>query len=401
MIAIVLSPVECSWNISIHEKTKMSFRRVYRDNRKVPPIIGILTICLLWWFIDPSARNSLPLRPSSAPPLRSGSDHAPTPESPHAAQEDTIPPQGPNNDGGPGLASDDVLLILKTGSTVLWRRLPIHLATTLSPDRVKPNGTVIYSDAETRVGDHNVIDILAQLPKSVKESSAFELYHAIRDWDDTNYYLEQTGLPGDVDFHEGPPGGWRLDKYKFLPLIQHAGKEWPHVKWYIYTEDDTYLFLPNILLYLSEYDHRQSHYIGGLGEKLGTTFAHGGSGFALSRGAWEKSFGRGGDLVTKYQGFVDEACCGDYALGKVLNDYDVWFGDGKDDRADGGSWGFNGLPHWKIEFSQENWCKPVLTWHHAHNRDIARYFELEKSWDFSVSLKAPVSLFLVAASAQC
>ncbi|KAH8751288.1 hypothetical protein F5883DRAFT_608510 [Diaporthe sp. PMI_573] len=361
----------------------MSMRKVYRDNRRVPPVIALVTICLLWWFIDPSARYNIPSRTRKGLSVEGGGSND---ASKYAPQDEVIHSQTPEVDEQTVLTDDDVLLILKTGSTVLWRRLPIHLATTLTPNRVKPNGTAIYSDAEATIGNHNVIDILAQLPKSVKDSPAFELYHVIRDWDETNYYLEQTGLPGDVDFHEGPPGGWRLDKYKFLPLIQHAGKEWPHVKWYIYTEDDTYLFLPNILLYLSEYDHRQSHYIGGLGEKLGTTFAHGGSGFALSRGAWEKSFGRGGDLVTKYQGFVDDACCGDYALGKVLNDYDVWFGDGKDDRTDGGSWGFNGLPHWKIEFSQENWCKPVLTWHHAHNRDIARYYELEKSWDFSKPL---------------
>lgn len=375
----------------------MSMKRIYRDNRRVPPIIGLLTICFLWWFIDPSARNSLPEHPETSRPVRSGHSDVLAHADPQTPPGESTTSHSLSDKKETALTKDDVLLILKTGATVLWRRLPIHLSTTLSPDRVRPNGTVIYSDAEAKVSNYTVIDILAQLPKSVKDSPAFELYHAIRDWDDTNYYLEQTGLPGDVDFHEGPPGGWRLDKYKFLPLMQHAGREWPQAKWYIYTEDDTYLFLPNILLYLSEYDHRQSHYIGGLGEKLGTTFAHGGSGFALSRGAWEKSFGRGGDLVSKYQDFVDEACCGDYALGKVLNDYDVWFGDGKDDRADGGSWGFNGLPHWKIEFSKENWCKPVLTWHHAHNRDIARYYELEKSWDFSVSCKLPLDLHILSA----
>lgn len=197
---------------------------------------------------------------------------------------------------------------------------------------------------------------------------------------ETNFYVEQTGLPG---HDEGPPGGWRLDKYKFLLLIEHTGTNWPTAKWYLYTEDDTYMFPPNVLLYLSTHNHGESHWLGGLGEKLGTTFAHSGSVFALSRGARKQSFGRGGDLVKKYQNFVDDACCGDSALDKVLNDFGVKSGDNSGDEK--WSWGFNGLAHWKIEFSQENWCKPVLTWHYAYNRDIAKYHSLEKPWDFNVS----------------
>lgn len=346
--------------------------KIYRDNRVIPPLIGLATIFLLWCLIDPTVKQQQyqPIRPdrkhdgSNAPKVTQG--------------QSTLSHHGPGG-GHSHLHSDEVLLILKTGATVLWRRLPIHLATTISPDRIAPENVVLYSEVDVKIGNWTVLDILKQSPPARKDSPESELYRSLRDWDDTNYYIEHTGLPGD---DEGPPGGWRLDKYKFLPLIQHAGRNWPQVKWYLYTEDDTYMFLPNVLLYLSAYDHRESHWLGGLGEKLGTTFAHGGSGFALSRGAWEQSFGKGGDLAKKYESFVDQACCGDYALGKVLNDYGVKFGEDNGDTVK--FWGFNGLPHWKIEFSQENWCLPVLTWHHAHNRDIARYHELERSWDFSV-----------------
>lgn len=351
-----------------------------------------MTIFLLWCLIDPTAKYRQQLLPVSNFEIGASSSSSladQTKQGPSRAVEQgesTLSHHGPGRAGSSSsssssksLQSDEVLLILKTGATVLWRRLPIHLTTTLSPNRIAPENVVLYSEVDAKIGNWTVLDILKQSPPARKGSPEFELYGSLRDWDETNYYIEQTGLPGD---DEGPPGGWRLDKYKFLPLIQHAGQNWPNVKWYLYTEDDTYMFLPNVLLYLSNFDHKENHWLGGLGEKLGTTFAHGGSGFALSRGAWEQSFGKGGDLVKKYQSFVDTACCGDYALGKVLNDYGVKFGE------DHGNivkfWGFNGLPHWKIEFSRENWCLPVLTWHHAHNRDIARYHELEESWDFSV-----------------
>ncbi|KAH8844584.1 hypothetical protein MCOR27_011390 [Pyricularia oryzae] len=361
---------------------------IRRNNRIVPPIICLLTFCLLWQLLDLNAAQVLKAKQASSAAKPAPSKQHPT---------DPTWPQGqtPGSDSGTttttttaNLTSDDVLLILKTGGTVLWRRLPIHLSTTFAPERIGANNTVIYADVDAQIGRHAVIDVLASFPTALREKSpAFETYREIRDWHAANHYLEQTGLPGDVSTTEGPSGGWRLDKYKFLPLMQRAGRDFAQAKWYIYTEDDTYLFLPNVLRYLSRYDHTRPHYLGGLGEMLGVTFAHGGSGFALSRGAWEQSFGKGGDLVSKYATFVTESSFGDYALGKVLNDYGVQLGDEvTNDRKEGGAWGFNGLPHWKNEFSAENWCKPVLSWHHVHSRDIAMYYELEKSWNFEKTL---------------
>ncbi|KAK8104481.1 uncharacterized protein PG998_011514 [Apiospora kogelbergensis] len=336
---------------------------IRRNNRIVPPIICLFTICLLWWFIEPTGRHQLP---------KYGLNVQSPEVAPVAAKTrpETLPGSHGSEPSG-NVTQDDVLLILKTGATVMWRRLPIHLATTFAPERIHPQNTVIYADVDAQLGRHRVIDVLADLPKAAGASPSFAAYREARDWHAANYYLEQAGLPGDVATTEGPPGGWRLDKYKFLPLIQRAGRDWPNAKWYLYTEDDTYLFLPNVLRYLSTHDHRAPHWLGGLGEMLG-------------------SFGRDGgkeDLVAKYHQFVEDSSFGDYALGKVLNDFGVHLGDPvTNDRTEGGAWGFNGLPHWKIEFSAENWCKPVLSWHHAHSRDIAMYYELEKSWNFEYLL---------------
>ncbi|KAK8035819.1 hypothetical protein PG991_001892 [Apiospora marii] len=357
---------------------------IRRNNRIVPPIICFFTVCLLWWFVDPTARQQLSLEHQHADIISAQSPAKPVPVAEKTRPDSRLTKPGPGKQAGPGgapanLTQDDVLLILKTGATVLWRRLPIHLSTTLAPERIHPQNTVIYADTDAQIGSHRVVDVLADLPESVKASPRFEAYREARDWHAHNYYLEQSGLPGDVGTGEGPPGGWRLDKYNGRAATG------PRAKWYLYTEDDTYLFLPNVLRYLSSYDHRAPHWLGGLGEMLGVTFAHGGSGFALSRGAWERSFGNtaGEDLVAKYQSFVEASSFGDYALGKVLNDYGVHLGDPEtNDRAEGGAWGFNGLPHWRHEFTRENWCKPVLSWHHAHSRDIAMYYELEKSWNF-------------------
>ncbi|EWZ00133.1 hypothetical protein FOYG_00026 [Fusarium oxysporum NRRL 32931] len=92
------------------------------------------------------------------------------------------------------------------------------------------------------------------------------------------------------------------------------------------------------------------------------------------------SFGNNPRLIEDFAEYTRQHGCGDHILGRALNEYGIRFGqNGGDDKF---TWGFNGVVHWKFGFRSENWCTPLLSWHKAHSRDIARYYELEKSWDF-------------------
>lgn len=279
----------------------------------------------------------------------------------------------------------------------MWKRLLVHLTTTLSPTRISPANIVIYSDMPETIGPFTVVDVFANLSSSVKESPDFEHYRLQPEYQAHNAYVEAAGVEGD-DW--GPPGGWVIDKYKFVPLMQHAGEHWPDVKWYVYMEDDTYLFLPSVRRYLAHFDWRESHYLGSYAAKTGVVFAHGGAGFALSRGAWEASFGAPpkngesspspdmtaskGRLEETYHQYTADHCCGDQVLAKALADHGVQFGENGGDGKF--TWGFNPLVHWAFAFSRYNWCSPLMSWHKVHNRDVAQYYEFEKSWDFSVSM---------------
>lgn len=78
------------------------------------------------------------------------------------------------------LASETVLTI-KTGSSVVWDRLVVHLA---SPRPDIPN-RLFFSDAELQFGNVNVKDILANVSEAVREDPAFkpyeELHRSLRD----------------------------------------------------------------------------------------------------------------------------------------------------------------------------------------------------------------------------
>ncbi|EXL93783.1 hypothetical protein FOIG_13350 [Fusarium odoratissimum NRRL 54006] len=255
----------------------------------------------------------------------------------------------------------DVLLILKTGGASMYRRLLIHLVTSLSPERINPDNVVIYSDDKETIGNFTTIDVLKKYDDSYQVTCRFRR------------------LPCKGD-HEGPVGGWVIDKYKFLPIMDLAGRNWPHALWYVFMEDDAYILLPNVLNYLSSFDWEAPYYLGSSAFMANVTFAHGGSGFALSRGTWEMSFGNNPRLIQDFAEYTRQHGCGDHILGRELNEYGIRFGqNGGDEKF---TWGFNGVVHWKFGFRSENWCRPLLSWHKAHSRDIARYYELEKSWGF-------------------
>lgn len=300
--------------------------------------------------------------------------HAPdsATKSPSTSSSSSHSLQPPN-----GLTGNDVVLMFKTGATVLWKRVPIHLATTFSTDYINSDNILLYSDYPETIGQWEFIDILLNTSEKVRNSASFQLYLKQEEYESRQNYAELSNMPGDGD---GPIGGWRLDKYKFLPIIQHAGRNKPNAKWYIFMEDDSYIFLPNLLRHLEKFDHKDPWYLGRLAWKHGDYFAHGGSGFALSRGAWERSFGKDPHIVQKFEAFTEDHGCGDHILGHVLREYGVQFGETTDD--DRYRYGFNDDAHWSTWYERSNWCKPVYSWHHTHGKDVARFYNIEKSWDF-------------------
>lgn len=347
----------------------------YRNNRLVPAIIIAACLVAVFLLIDPSMGKQSLVAPNFGHGVPHSETHslgkAPGSLS-HDAGNET------NLDEPSTAADDDILLIVKTGGTMLWKRLLVHLTTSLSPSRISPSNVVIYSDQPETVGGFTIVDALANMTAETKQSPEFAVYREQAELNNYNYYVEFSGLDGD---EWGPGGGWVVDKYKFLPLMKHAGENWPRAKWYVYMEDDAYLFLPNIRQFLARLDPAERHYLGSYAAKSDTVFAHGGSGFALSRGAWEASFGRNPNIVQDYQTYAEEHCCGDQILGLALRDHGVGFSDnGGDERF---TWS-PALIHWSFAFSQSNWCQPLLSWHKVHSRDVARYYELERDWDFSV-----------------
>jgi len=269
--------------------------------------------------------------------------------------------------------------------------MPLHLTTTLSDARIPHS--VIYSDLSERLANSiESINVLANVSNILKsyDADAYASYKDLPSPLHINTYREYGGLPGDEpqDVLLSNPPGWRLDKYKFIPMLTHAQRNWPNLKWYIYIEDDTFIFLDNLLLWLSTLspDDEPSYY-GGYSGGSNETFAQGGSGIVFSGSLMRTVFGgTNTPSLETYGNYTFNSCCGDVILGKVLRDHGISV-----NRGEYGSVSFRPEPPWKTGFEEWMWCSPVFTFHHLHQRDLSQLFQLERK--HGESSRADVSNF--------
>ncbi|KAJ3072669.1 hypothetical protein HK102_006185, partial [Quaeritorhiza haematococci] len=123
--------------------------------------------------------------------------------------------------------------------------------------------------------------------------------------------------------------GWKLDAHKNLPGFRELWRRFPDAEWYMMFDDDTYLFLPNLDRFLSQFDANQPYYFGKANVFIGCDgikkfgdgpfFAHGGSGIVMSRGAMLRFLTKVDKCINKYQ----TCWAGDIRVGLCLRDAGV------------------------------------------------------------------------------
>jgi hypothetical protein len=201
----------------------------------------------------------------------------------------------------------EVQIVMKTG-VAERERMEAFLETFGS---CIPN-ILIVSDASYAVGGHQAIDVLADLP---------DFYaHDNPDW---AIYAEQREMLQNAGEKkpEKSPAGWKLDRFKFLPMVEKAYETSPHAKWFVFIEADIYYFWDSLFRLLETLDPQQHHYLGSA--TAGSEwFAYGGGGMILS-GTLVHDLLDGGrralSAVPKYQKWVQTDCCGDAVLAYVIS----------------------------------------------------------------------------------
>ncbi|KAH9863001.1 hypothetical protein J1614_010671 [Plenodomus biglobosus] len=255
---------------------------------------------------------------------------------------------------------DGVTVVLKIGAGQVATQLPLFL------DRLGrcKRDLLIFSDRRDSYAGFDIADALAHLrPEYRFNNPDFDVYDDIQG---ANATAEKTDQ------------GWRLDKYKFLPMMEWTSYMRPDSHWYLFIELDTYVNYDNMYRFLSGFSPTTAHYFGSpVWPKKKTVFAHGGSGFVLSRAALDKimalgrMFGENKHFPGTHFFGVDvrKQCCGDEVLAQVLKKSGVPLR---------GYWPmFNGETPATVRYNEEQWCEAVITMHHLAEQDFTSLTQWE------------------------
>lgn len=268
--------------------------------------------------------------------------------------------------------AEDVVVVMRTGATEIKDKLPIHFNTTF---RCYPD-TIIFSDYAEIFEGHQVHDVLAAVDDSVKQSNT-DFQHYLR--------LQRLGREGlaaeelhSESYESGPIGkndnpGWRLDKWKFLPMLVQALELRPEKKWFVFVEPDTYIVWSNFVQWLRQLDPAEDQYHGSEVQIGPDIFAHGGTGFVMSKSAVQKGVDLYLSEPEEWHTRTAGHWAGDCILGTALAHAGV-----------GLTWSWptfqGGNPadmDWlEIKGERRLWCAPAVSYHHFSA------YEIESLWGF-------------------
>ena len=279
--------------------------------------------------------------------------------------------------------ANDTLVIIRTGSTELEDRFTIHLSTSL---KCYPH-YLIFSDYEEDYYGEHILDALDSVSPDIRANHKdFELWRRLQQ--DGRAALDPSELSGSPKAFASMSGnaenpGWKLDKWKFLPMLNRTYYEYPDMKWYVFIEADTSLLWTMLLQYLAALDHTKPIYAGSQMFIADVLFAHGGSGFIVSQPGMRLGVEHYATKQAEVEAFTDGHWAGDCVLGKYIREAGVPF--------------HNAWPHIQGDYPglvpyaradgrsvpDENlreWCYPALSYHHMSPDMTQDLYDFEQKW---------------------
>ncbi|KAH8678205.1 hypothetical protein BX600DRAFT_431496 [Xylariales sp. PMI_506] len=280
--------------------------------------------------------------------------------------------------------TSNILVIMKSGTSELYSKLPTQLLTTLKclPD------FLIFSDMRQEFVGLEIYDSLDSVSPAAKdENPDFDLYRQ-----QYECAVDQE-LCNKYSSLELDKAGWRLDKYKNVHIAEKAYRMRPDYDWYLTIDADTYVLWPNLVQWLSHMDPSKKRYLGSRAIFRGKPFAHGGSGYLVSQAAMREFVEVFPSVASRYDEEVRGVCCGDYMFAKALNDtveIEVEHVVSKSvtilllvifvalTRGLSQWPTINGEKPSTLPFGEEEWCHPIVTMHHINSEEISAFRNFEQ-----------------------
>lgn len=265
------------------------------------------------------------------------------------------------------LRDEGIVIVFKTGAQEV-SHLAIQVGTTLR--YMSANDILFFSDQQGSVGPFLINDVLRNVNQTLKnEHPDFEIYRQIKRYQSTG----QDILELREDKKGADRSGWKLDKYKFIHMVQETFEMRPDAKWYVFIETDSYVFWDNLAEWLSRLDSKKPWYIGSQVSAGGVNFAHGGSGYVLSNAAMNKLLGpdQPQGLAASWDERMKGTQFGDFGLAVALKEKGVLLTVGHPL--------LNGYkPNTFTYGPGSHWCQPVVTMHHILPSEVSSVWRYER-----------------------
>jgi hypothetical protein len=267
---------------------------------------------------------------------------------------------------------DEIQVVLKVSSSDA-SATKAHLSTVSSCI----TNLVIVGDREERVGDRRVIDILAELPKSYEVNNL-----------DFQAYVDQKKAHIEGETVKESQRSFKLDRFKYLPMVDKAYATNPKAKWFVFLESDVYFFWDTLFRLLSQLESSSPHYLGEPHKGSdGRYFAYGGAGFVLSQGLMKKlippktasaaDVPRDSRLSHRFEDWVKEEQRGDAVLSYAIQN------------ATGVKLAalhptFSSYQLKDIKTTRDRWCYPLLSLHQLKPEQMENLWKWERTRQYNL-----------------
>ncbi|KAE8442196.1 hypothetical protein EG329_003725 [Mollisiaceae sp. DMI_Dod_QoI] len=266
------------------------------------------------------------------------------------------------------LRDEGIIIIFKAGAQEV-SHLAIQVGTTLR--YLSSHDILFFSDQQGSIGPFLINDALRNVDQKLKNDHPdFEIYRQIKKYQSTGQDILE--LQEDKKKGDGR-SGWKLDKYKFIHMIEETFEMRPDAKWYVFIETDSYVFWDNLAEWLKRLDSKKPWYIGSEVSSNGVSFAHGGSGYILSNAAMNKLLGpeQPQGLAASWDSRMKDVPYGDLALAMALKEKGVPLTVGHPL--------LNGYKPSTFTYGLNNhWCQPVVTMHHVVPHEVSSVWRYER-----------------------
>ncbi|KAH9867199.1 hypothetical protein IAQ61_007791 [Plenodomus lingam] len=266
---------------------------------------------------------------------------------------------------------DEIQVVLKVASSEA-STTKAHLSTVSSCI----TNLIIAGDSEERLGDRHIIDILAELPKSYETNNP-----------DFKAYVEQKKAHTEGETVKEQQRAFKLDRFKYLPMVDKAYAANPTAKWFVFLESDVYFFWDTLFRLLSQLDAAEPHYLGAPHKGSdGRWFAYGGAGIVLSQGLLKqlipaKTVGapdvaHESKLATRFESWVKEEQRGDAVLAYAIQNatghklqalYPTFASD----------------PLKTVTTTRDRWCVPMLSLHQLKPEEMENLWKWERTRQYN------------------